>query len=586
MLSVFKKHPYVTNQLKAEKSKLIFMGLVLFAQAIMALLLPLPIRFVLDRLLVPSHEQDAQQLEYLYIMAGLMLLMTLIVVVLDYYEEILTSKAIASLTNRVRGDLFHRLLSRQQSYIDSKRKIDLMGRLSGDVANLEIPIASGMISLVRAVPTVIFIMAAVFWIQWRLALFALIVLPTMYFLATWLSKKIRANEKVMRSKTVIMDQDMHQSLNSMALIKSLTGEEEAYAQIAKRQQEVADAFQESRRSYAYFNSSLTGSRNLMRALFVLLGGLAVLSGLVTVGVLVLFIAYLEALNRPINDISTLISRLSKALVSIERVEQLHTELLSYPESSGVKTVGDRSALLRFDHVSFAYPESGPLFKDLSLEFPHGQLIAVVGHSGVGKTSFLKLLNRLQDPSAGRIYLGETDLKDFDIHELRKFVCVVGQDPLFFSASVRENILMALPKNLSNEKIQDALGQTNSNEFVKAMPLGLDTQIGEAGVQISGGQAKRLSLARGFLREGQAGIFVFDEPTSGLDTLSAQHVISAVQSLVSRSNLVMWTTHRLEEVKLADQVLYFTDEGPKLASHQALFAEHASYRLLFREEENI
>lgn len=591
LLSIFKDHPYVTANLLAEKSKLIKMGVVLFAQAMLALLMPLPIRFVLDHILVPGQAEtmtkvnlwfwgaESSQYRLLIIMSVLLLTMTVLTAILDFLEEIFTSQAIASLTNRVRGDLFQQLLTRKQSFIDSKRKIDLMGRLSGDVSNLEIPIAAGMISLVRAIPTIFFIVGVILWVNWKFSIFVLMVLPTLYFLATWLSKKIRAQEKIMRSKTVIMDQDMHQALNSMSLIKSLTGEEEAFEQISRRQSEVATAFRNSRKAYAYFNSSLAGTRNVVRALFVLIGGTAVLSGFLTIGTLFLFVSYLEALNRPINDISTLISRLSKALVSIERVEALHKELLGYPEESGFSRLNKVLAMLQFEKVDFKYAESGPLFKNLSLDLEPGQFVALVGTSGVGKTSFLKLLNRLQDPTAGRILLAGQDIKDFDIHDLRKFICVVGQEPLFFAASVRENLLMALPKDKKDEELWEVLEKTNSTEFVKAMPAALNTHIGEAGIQISGGQAKRLSLARGFLRENQASIFVFDEPTSGLDPISAQKIISSLQGLADRSGLVMWTTHRLEEAKLADQVLYFSSEGPILATHEDLYTKNQSYRTL-------
>ncbi|MGE3758095.1 MAG: ABC transporter transmembrane domain-containing protein, partial [Pseudobdellovibrionaceae bacterium] len=405
LFSVFRKNPYVAANLKAEKGQLVRMGVVLFSQAVLALLMPLPIRFVLDKLLVPGQAETGQPIDLLVgggfegapipllvWMTFLMLLLTGATAILDFLEEIYTSKAIAGLTTRVRGDLFQKLLTRKQSYIDSKRKIDLMGRLSGDVANLEIPIASGMISLVRAAPTVLLIVGAILWVNWQFAIFVLIVLPTLYFLATWLSKKIRAQEKIMRSKTVIMDQDMHQALSAMSLIKSLTGEKEAFGQISKRQNEVAQAFRNSRRAYAYFNSSLTGARNIVRALFVLFGGMAVLSGHVTIGTLFLFVSYLEALNRPINDISTLISRLSKALVSIERVEGLHQELQGYPEESGRLPLERSRGILQFENVSFAYAGSDPIFDNLSLNFSPGQFLAIVGPSGVGKTSFLKLLN--------------------------------------------------------------------------------------------------------------------------------------------------------------------------------------------------
>lgn len=591
MLSQYR---FLKSYLLQQRGLLALCSVILFVQAFLVLIFPLPIRWAIDTVLAPQNVNAGSitfagyewaPIELLCALVGLSLFIGISMTLFEFLDESFTNKSIMNLVNNFRLSLVNTLFSRRFSFVEGKLKVDLLGRLSGDTQNLELFVSTTLVLIFRSIPSLLFAVIAMFVIDSKFALLITLLIPAFYFGITLVSKKLKANEKELRSKTNLFEHSVLQSLNAFSLLKSLQGERASETEIAARQKVINYYFLRSKFFTALLNSIFSSSRHLLRGLVLLLGGWAILKGQLTLGTLFAFVSYLEALNRPIGEIANFLSRYGKASASLERVEEMAKELKLAPETSGTQNFVTRSLnTLRFESVSFAYKNTPPVFENLNLNFKNNQLIAIVGPSGVGKSTFIKLLNRLTDPTQGRITYGETPLQDISLASLRSQIVVISQDPFFLAATVRQNLEFGL-SHISDEALWNALEDVNAKEFVQALPLGLDTLIGESGVQLSGGQSKRLSLARGFLRKSQSSIFVFDEPTSGLDPVSANHVMQSLQKLAQEKQLVLFSTHRVSEFTLANEILIFSkSHGPMLATHTDLMTTNAQYQTMVQNEE--
>ncbi|MBO9668243.1 MAG: ABC transporter ATP-binding protein [Bdellovibrio sp.] len=586
------QYRFLSAELKKQKGLIALCCAILFVQSILLVIFPLPIRFALDHALnlanqnnfqIFSFEPTRNQILWFSVLASLVI--GLLMTCFEFLDERFTNLSILRLVNNVRLGLINNLLTRKFSYLESKKKVDLVGRISGDAQNLELFVSSTFVVLFRSLPSLLFAVASMFIINTRFAFLMLLLIPAFYASITFISKQIKKWEKENRSKSTQFEHESLQTLSAMALLKSLRGEEQALGRLEERQNEINISFAKSKFFTALLNATFSGSRHLIRALVLLFGGYAILQGSMSLGTLFAFVSYLEALNRPVGEIANFISRYGKASASMERIQELTSEQEKHPEIDGhgtVSTFTENQAAVEFSGVDFKYDQSSFIFKNLNLRLARHRMVALVGSSGVGKSTFIKFFNRLNDPTAGTIYLAGQNLMNLKLENLRHHVCLISQDPFFMSATVRDNLTLALKETVTEAQIWEALAKVNAVEFVQALPDGLNTMIGEAGVQLSGGQSKRLSLARGFLRAQTASIFIFDEPTSGLDPVSAGHVMFSLRELSLDKELVLFSTHRVQEFEIADEVLFFhKEQSPTMANHEELLLSNALYRKLIQ-----
>lgn len=598
--------PNFFRHVKKTRGLLIVTVGALLTQAALTVALPWPIKFLIDQVLVPSVENSAHSMtlpvpgagmftltatQVLLAIGGLLIALACISAIFDRLEETLTTRAAQRVVEGMRRELLAMLMSRRQSFLDKQRKIDLMYRISGDTGNIEILITEGLSTYVRSLPTLIFIVGFMLYIDLRFSLLLAITLPVMYALTTFFSRRVREAQRKLRRELRHFDQDVHQTLEALPLIKSLTIEPATLGSLEDRTRRLFDHTLTSKRFQGSLTASLNGAKNLIRALVVLLGGAAVLTGDLTLGGLTLFLTYIEAINKPINELARFSSKLSKTVVSVEQIEDLYAQMEGLEETEGTQSISSLpfpdATALHFENVSFAYEGGRLLLEDFTSDFHAGELIALVGPSGVGKSTLSKLMNRLLDPIEGRILIGRTDLRRFRLRTLRNSVTVVYQEPYFVHGTIHENLLLAAPHDAEapdDAQISEAL-HAAACEFVNVLPDKLDTVIGEGGLKLSGGQAKRLNLARALLR-GQSQIFVFDEPTSGLDPESAQTVFHSIRRLSHAGAIVFCVTHRMEEVPFADRVIFFRSPGQvEVGRHEELMASLDSYRRYFHQAEN-
>lgn len=598
------KHaPNIVRHLGRYRRLLALATLVLLAQAAVTVALPWPIKFLIDRVLLPvSHgvAVDWRGLAphtILLGVVGVLLFLSALNALFDRLAETFCARAAHQVVESIRTELLELVLTRQQSFIDQRRKVDLLGRISGDAGNLEILIASGMSVLIGSLPTLLLILALLIFVDARLALILTGALPLIYGMTRIFSRRVRKYLKEHRSELNRFDQDTYQSFSASMLIKSLTLEPIILANLRARCARMMASALAAHSAQGSLTASLNGAKNLLRVVVVLLGGGALLRGHMTLGSLTLILAYIESINKPISEIAKFSGKLSKVSVSAERLEELYRDLDGRAEIEGTldqrSLTGASGLSIRFDNVSFGYDRGRLLLDGFSGEFHSGELIAIVGPSGAGKSTLSKLMNRLIDPSEGQISLGGIDIRGLRLRTLRNLVTLVQQEPFFVRATISENL------HLSSQvdHAMYALKAAAADDFVNALPERANTLIGEGGHPLSGGQAKRLHLARAFVRASgrdleQSGdptttghVFLFDEPTSGLDPQSARTVYDSLHRLAQTGAIVFCVTHCLDEVPFSSRVIYFpsidgSDMNPLVGTHSELMDSSESYRRYF------
>jgi ATP-binding cassette, subfamily B, bacterial len=460
---------------------------------------------------------------------------------------------------------------------------DLLHRLDSDARCLEHLVLRGLFPIVFSAITLVAMFAVLMTIDPMLGLVSLVIVPLLF---GWLRiYGVRMRPAADRAKTLESDvvQRLHETLRSIRLVKTYAREEmeqqrfgrvSGDALVAK----IATARQES--VFAVVVNLLTvGGTSLV----VLIGGLSVLHGRISLGTLLLVLAYLGFVYGPLCGIANTTGALQQALASARRVRetlQLVPEMLDAPGSMNASAI--RRGEVVFDNVSFAYESGRPVLDGVSFTARPGELIALVGPSGAGKSTAVQLITRLYEPTSGRIVIDDVDISRFSLRTLRQRVAIVMQDAIMIGGTVRDNLrygrLDAKPA-----EIEAAARAAHAHEFIAKLPGGYDRDLGEAGSLLSGGQRQRLSIARAFLKN--APILVLDEPTSALDRISEELVFKGLAEL-QRGRTTFVIAHRLTTVENANRILVF-DAGRIVAqgTHEELLASCELYgRLVDRLEQ--
>ncbi|MBQ6239738.1 MAG: ABC transporter ATP-binding protein [Firmicutes bacterium] len=313
-------------------------------------------------------------------------------------------------------------------------------------------------------------------------------------------------------------------------------------------------------------------------LVVGLGGyLAYTEGL-QVEAIVAFLLYLSLFYAPVSSLANLLENMQQSLAGAERVIQIldaPVEIADRPDATELKDVKGEIA---FDHVSFAYDESVPVLKDISFHCEPGKMLALVGPTGVGKTTMTQLISRFYEPNEGRILIDGHDINDVTIESLRNKISPVLQDTFLFNGTIAENIGYAAP-NASMEEIKEAARAANIHEDIMAMPDGYDTQVGERGLRLSGGQKQRVAIARAILR--RSPIIILDEATASVDVETERQIQKAIAGIAG-SRTIIAIAHRLSTIRNADQILVIEDgKVTEHGTHDELLALNGSYARMYR-----
>ncbi|MEM5789686.1 MAG: ABC transporter ATP-binding protein, partial [Syntrophobacteraceae bacterium] len=439
------------------------------------------------------------------------------------------------------------------SFFEKSRTGDLTSRIAKDPADIQDILESMITVFIRSIPTILGILFVSFMLDWIYSLTFVFVIPLVFWanvIFTGRTKNAIRRQRRIEGGIASSVQEVLYYHKAVATLSLEGGVVESF--LANGRQSAYHGVQAGR-----FQGFLTGIIDLLVGLSTVLvlfvGVMRIIHGCLTVGQLMVFLTYLNSLFKPIREISKFTGRMAKSTAALERVEEImHLKPLDIgatdlPHASEAPPLrGD----IEFSSVSFGYGGEVPVLKEFSLSIPAGTKVAIVGASGSGKSTVLQMLMRLYDPERGKICIDAIDIRTLKLSSLRSQMAIVLQDSFIFNMSIADNIALAKP-GASEQEILEAARQAEADEFISELPAGYETVLGEGGTGLSGGQKRRLAIARAFLRD--APIILLDEPTTGLDAASEKKVVEAIARL-SKGRTTLLVTHQLSAAVDADLIV--------------------------------
>ncbi|MDX6330677.1 MAG: ATP-binding cassette, subfamily bacterial [Streptomycetaceae bacterium] len=479
----------------------------------------------------------------------------------------------------LRSEVFRHVQGLSLGFFERRRLGDVLSRVTGDVDAVETFLLSGVADALYYVMRLGIFVGLLFYLRWDLTLLALVIAPMFWFAARHFSRLIKAVSRERRRRTGSISAISEEVLGNIALVQAYNRQEWEHSRFQRENLGKFRATMASARISALFGP-LIDLIELTGALVVMgLGTWELTRGQLTLGGLMVFLGLVSQLYSPIRELSHLSNTFYGASASAERIIELLDQRPQVREAANAAVLGRVRGDVEFDGVSFSYPgTTEPALSQLSFRVAPGETLAVVGASGAGKSTAAKLLLRFYDPAHGSVRLDGADLRELRLGDLRENVAVVLQETLVLHGTVRENIVYGRP-DASGAEVVAAARAADAHEFIKLLPEGYDTLVGQRGRLLSGGQRQRLAIARAMIRD--APVLILDEPTTGLDAESGRRIMEPLRRLMAgRTTIII--SHNLLTVRDATQILVL-DHGRVVerGTHDELLLRDAAYARLHR-----
>ena len=494
-------------------------------------------------------------------------------VLFRFLSNYLAHKAAWYLVGDLRTRTYDKLERMHLGYFHDKQTGDLMSRIVNDTRDFELLYAHMIPESITNLVTFTGVLAVLLTINWKLALVTCAPIPLIFASGIVFSKKVRPFFRISQKKMGELNGKLQDNLSGIHEIQSFGREEYETEQVDIRNFEHIRAMLKALKISAVFHPSVEFISSLGTILVVGFGGYLAYREQLSVADIVAFLLYLSLFYGPVTGLANLLENMQQSMAGAERVLAVLDAPSEIRDRDGAEPLGTVRGEITFDHVSFSYQEDMPVLKDVSFVCKPGQMLALVGPTGVGKTTMTQLISRFYEPSAGRILIDGHDIRDVTIESLRKNISPVLQDTFLFNGTIAENIGYAVPE-ASMEEIREAAKAANIHEDIMAMPDGYDTQVGERGLRLSGGQKQRVAIARAILRKSP--IIILDEATASVDVETERQIRKAVNDMAGTRTIIA-IAHRLSTIRNADQILMI-EEGriTERGTHSELTALGGSY----------
>lgn len=570
------------------RRKMIVGVFLMVLMVIMDLITPLPLKVLFDYVI--GSQQMPGWLQAIYAAVGgrqfnLLVLVGISVVGIAATDGVVTYLGQSRITNlgqrvvfNMRRDLYAHLQALPLSFHDKRRTGDLVARLTSDLVLVQDLVVSGLFDLFTNSLTLIGMVVIMLFLDWRLALIAMAVMPLMFFVVNRYTTRIRTQSRQQRRNEAQVASISQETISSQRIVKAFNGEKR---EVSRFEEASALSLASSIRS-TQLQSAFTGTTLVTIAIgtgaIVLFGGAGVLTTTFTAGDLIVFLSYVGSMYRPLRNLSKLAITVTKASAAAERIVEILDTSAEITDAPDAVEILRAKGLIQFDHVDFDYDPAHPILRDVSLSVAPGEKVAIVGSTGAGKTTIASLLLRFYDPRGGSIRLDGVDLRRIRLDSLRRQIGIVLQEAVLFRMTIKENIAYGRP-DATIEEVIAAAEAAQAHEFISRLPEGYNTVVGERGMTLSGGERQRIAIARAVLKD--APVVILDEPTTGLDAQSEELVLRGLDEL-TRGRTTLVITHRLSTIKDAD-CIYVVEGGQIIerGTHQELLERSGRYSQLHR-----
>ena len=527
--------------------------------------------------------KDMKLLVQLLLMAFFTLALSQVISVLEsYINAWISQRIIFDMKNQMYDHLQHM----PHSFFSTEKQGDIITRMNTDISGVSSVISGTLSSIVSNIATVVTTLVALFTMSWQLAIVGVLVIPLLILPTRSVGRTRWQLLNESQAKNDEMNQLINETLSvsGSLLVKLFTREKREYDRFVKVNEEVTQLALKEQRSGKWFRVVMGMFTQLGPLLIYFAGGWLIITGkdpTLTVGTVTASVSLINRLYRPVESLLNIHVDFTRSLALFTRIfDYFDRELAIVSPPHGRRASMDENCEIRFEHVQFSYLPEKPLLTDINFTIPTGKMYAVVGPSGSGKSTMVNLIPRLYDVTGGAVYINDINVKSYDLTFLRSNIGVVTQESYLFNGTIRDNLLYA-KEDATEEELEAACRIANIHDFIMNQPDGYNTEVGNRGLKLSGGEKQRLSIARVVLKDPR--ILILDEATSALDSISENAIQDALEAVMrGRTNIVI--AHRLTTILKADSILAVKDGViAEQGTHDELLARGGVYRELYETQ---
>ena len=559
-----------------------FASLTLPLLAAAQLAAPYLLRLAIDRHVAPAASGDASALDGFWALILVFLAIQVAEMAMRFIQLYLMQLAGQRMMHDLRMATFRHLQRLSMSFFDRNPIGQVMTRVTSDVETLNELMSQGIVAMARDLVTLVAIVAAMAWIDWRLTLASFVVLP--FLVAILAALRVRLRDAYDRSRTLVarLNAFLQESLTGMGVIQVFGQQERKRDEFRALRDDLLRIDLRGVRYSSFLSASVQAATTVATALVLVYGGFGIIGGTVTVGLLVQFLEYLRRFYMPLEDLSDKYDTLQRAAASTGKIFALIDEPVEITSGVNAPTLHSFEDEIRLENLTFAYEDTAGegqvVLKGIDLSLRRGEKVALVGATGAGKSSVVKVLQRLYEAQQGRVTIDGVDAREFELGSLRRFFGTVPQDVFLFTDTIAANIGLR-SEHVDDEAIERAASLVEATDFINELPERLETPLGERGANLSFGERQLLAFARALASD--PAVLVLDEATSSVDSETESRIQRALHNLVAdRTALIV--AHRLSTIREVDRIVVLHHgEVREQGTHEELLSMDGIYACLYR-----